>query len=332
MKTLRTVAALLLWGCATAMAAGAGDAVVIRSLRYSTEGGTGKLLIGTDGIPVVITGGSNDLVTLAFRHATVSSPPGAAHVFFKEGPMRSAVIDRSASDSVTVTIRLRTQGRVDFGLEGHDVVLRVTPHGSMAERPPRPFAPVTALLSSELKSKPGDAAVASIGAHTALTAGAIIPPVGFLTILGLCVFAALTSFAFSLAVVRRLDGKTLAVELQPEEQTEELPYDDGEPEAPLAVLPSPFGEEEESEDEIDARAYQLAKALRRGKGEMDLALRMEGKREAVLGEKISKTCRSPKTKAQRVQNAKRLGVGRGEIDLALRLKKMVPVSNTVEEP
>ena len=322
--------ALLVWGWTTAAGAGVGDAVVLRSIRYSMEGDAGKLMIGTTGIPVVVAGGSGEYITLGFRHATVSSPPGAARVFFKDGPMRSAAIDRSASDSVTVTVRLRAPGRMDVGLEGHDVVLQVAPRSVKGEGTRKASVPVAAAISSQLKLRSGEAAEHR-GSGTDVAAKPA-RSLDFISILGMFALAAVTSLGFALAVVRRWEKNTPAAQPPPVVANEGDAEDQPEPQAlELSGLES-SDEEEETEDEIEARAYQLAKALRRGKGEMDLALRMEQRQEKVLAERISTSCRSAKTKAQRVRNAKRLGVGRGEIDLALRLKHMVPVTNAEEEP
>ncbi len=333
MKTLRNLVLLLLWGGSSATAVGTDDALVVRSLRYALDGNIGKLMIGTNGIPVVATARTAGGVTLAFRHATVSSPPGAAHVSFKEGPIRSAVIERSGPDSITVSVRLRSEGTIDVGLEGHDVVLRVMPRGAAGIGTRRVTTPVSTKIAAMENGKTDNAPSQAIRAHRDNPQAGSLHDLDLISALGLLSFAALTSIAFAAAVVRRRDRKTVPVPVKTEVPPVETASEDPGRE-PVAVASPEIVEadEEETEDEVEARAYQLAKALRRGKGEMELALRMESKQGDVLGEKIAKSCRTAKTKAQRVNNAKRLGVGRGEIDLALRLKTMVPVSNAVEEP
>ncbi len=335
MRMARMLLVLLLGGATLARADIAGDALVVRSIRYAVDGGAGRLTIATTGIPVVVTGRTKDYITLAFRHATVSSPPGAAHVSFTDGPVRSAVIERSSSDSITIVVRLRSEGRVDVGLEGHNVVVSVTPKVAGNGVSPGQSTPVGGELSTMLRA--GEAASdgrqeyrASASANRATVEAPA--QIDFISAIGLMAFAALSSLIVAVMVVRRWERNSAVPPLSgqavvPMSEEAEPPMEPSEDILGMAVLE----EEEETEDEIEARAYQLAKALRRGKGEMDLALRMESRQDDILGKKIAKSCRTAKTKAQRVKNAKRLGVGRGEFDLALRLKSMVPVSHKAEE-
>lgn len=332
MRALRLMSVLLCWGVVALASTRPEDAVVVRNVRYAVEKGTGILLVGTDGTPTVVSGERDNLVTLGFHHATVSSPPGAAHLYFREGPVRSAVIERSGTDSITVFVRLRAKGSVDVGLQGHDVVLRVIPvsQGWSAAAPSvKRSGPISAEIAAQFAAK-SSAVVSS----PALQAQAIATPAGGSAfsrmppsgIIALVLFAFLTSAGTAYVIVRRGEQKSvrvvprglceMAVTPEPGE-----PLPDERVEEPHPALAE---EEEESDEEREDRAYQLARAMRRGKGEMDLALRLEKGQDEVLGATIAKNCPASATKAQRVRNAKRLGVGRGEFDLALRLKTMVP--------
>lgn len=80
--------------------------------------------------------------------------------------------------------------------------------------------------------------------------------------------------------------------------------------------------EESEEDSIEERASVLAQHMQRGRGEMDLALRLEAKADETAGGALQRLSTSVTSNAQRVRTAKRFGVGRGEVDLAVRLKTL----------
>ncbi|MGA9121587.1 MAG: hypothetical protein WB699_19630 [Bacteroidota bacterium] len=341
MRIRFTVLLLLLLG--SAGVAGVNDVVVLRSIRYSVQEGRGRVAVGTDGVPVVAARHRGDVVTLGFPRATVSSPPGAARVTFNEGPVSSAAIERSGPDSITVIIRLRKGGNVDVGLEGHDVVLRVTPEALMGAAAQgaggtsvtASESPVTLGLSTLLNA--GEGRFQRVDDAAGETAASRVSPGLVLVILGILTFSAALSLIVAMVVVRMLQRKTsvpAAAGPPAEEEPRAVPpeepvWDESaeENDAPVYAAEEP----EETEEETEERAYQLAKAFRRGKGEVDLARRMEAKQDVLFGTKINESCHASKTKAQRVQNAKRLGVGRGEIDLALRLKDLVPAMHSDEE-
>ncbi len=329
MRSVRLMLALLCCGGIALASMHPDDAAVVRDVRYTVTNGTGTLKVGTTGTPIVVSGQHGSLVTLAFHHATVSSPPGAAHLYFTEGPMRSAVIERSGSDSITVFVRLRKTGTIHVGMQGHDVVLRVTP-GARSASPmssaPVRHGPISAELAAQLAAQTGVEVRSSTGGPISGAAGGFLGGISILAAIALCTFALLTSFGAALAIVRIQETrKSRLVRTRREENVREQ-----EPDEPMVRSresePEVMGsdEEEETDDEREERAYQLAKAMRRGKGEMDLALRLEHEQKDSLGVAINKNTKAAATKEQRVRNAKRLGVGRGEFDLALRLKSMTP--------
>jgi hypothetical protein len=80
--------------------------------------------------------------------------------------------------------------------------------------------------------------------------------------------------------------------------------------------------EEPEEDSIEERAAVLAQHMQRGRGEMDLALRLEAKADETAGGALQRLSMGVTSNAQRVRTAKRFGVGRGEVDLAVRLKAL----------
>ncbi len=80
--------------------------------------------------------------------------------------------------------------------------------------------------------------------------------------------------------------------------------------------------EEPEEDSLDERAAVLAQHMQRGRGEMDLALRLEARADETAGGALQRLSSGVTSNAQRVRTAKRFGVGRGEVDLAVRLKAL----------
>ena len=329
MRSVRLMLAVFCWGSISLASMHPDDAAVVRNVRYTVNNGTGTLKVGATGTPIVVSGQHGSLVTLAFHHATVSSPPGAAHLFFTEGPMRSAVIERSGSDSITVFVRLRKTGRINVGMQGHDVVLRVAP-GARSMPPvtsaPVHHGPISAELAAQLAAQTGIEIRSTTGRPISDETGGFLGGISILGAIALCTFSLLTSFGAALVIVRLQETQKNRPVRPPREEI----VREQESEEPMFrsqdSVPEVIGadEEEETDEEREERAYQLAKAMRRGKGEMDLALRLEHEQKDSLGVAINKNTKTAATKEQRVRNAKRLGVGRGEFDLALRLKSMTP--------
>jgi len=79
---------------------------------------------------------------------------------------------------------------------------------------------------------------------------------------------------------------------------------------------------EERQDDIDERAFRLAKNFNRGKEELDLAFRLQGEMRATAIRKgVDSLEKGESSVAQRLKTAKKFGVGRGEVDLAVRLRE-----------
>jgi hypothetical protein len=321
--------------------AGVGDVVVVRSLRYSVEQGTGRLTVGTEGVPAVVARHSGDMATLGFSHATVSSPPGAARVSFADGPVRSAAIERSGPDSITVFVRLRQSGSLDVGLEGHDVVLRILPpariqgagHASTKKTAPATSSPVKVGIATLINA--GESPVPAVRRVPEEASGSSVSLGTVLAVLGILLCSALLSLGVAVIVVRMMQRPaSSAVPHVPQEEPDtviDAPVEPSWEQSAAQAEPAADFDDQGEESDDEERGYQLAKALRRGKGEMDLVRRMEGKQDALFGTRVNESCHTAKTQAQRVQNAKRLGIGRGEIDLARRLKDLVPATNSDEE-
>jgi hypothetical protein len=92
-------------------------------------------------------------------------------------------------------------------------------------------------------------------------------------------------------------------------------------------------DEEESPGDDDVSSLSLARRMNRGRGEFDLAHRLETIAETTkdLGGMIHGIIQESSSGPERIKAAKRLGIGRGEVDLALRLEQFQHHKESLEQ-
>ena len=336
--------------CAFQVFAGPEETAVLKHLWYDGSARVSTIRLECDGTPAFVFHRTEGCLRIVLPRTVVTSSLAGIDLKLQMGSVRGIVLRQAGSDSVIIVANLRDAGEYSIQAhnEGHGLVFCLARpvsgrNGMSSQETHGEKAKLAPLEQQRPLNIPGIVPDENtVGHHEAsLPEGPAQRGTPLLSFFGLTALAIILAGAGTFAViivVTRGQRKTDQPERTPfgdSSETSEIHEDiassgdsqEGEmlrvntvQEKSLNIEDDEQGEEMVLEEET---RLDFARGMRRGTGEIDLALRLGNQgQEIALGAKIRSLCPETATSGRRTRAAKKLGIGRGEIDLAIRLKEV----------